>query len=86
MELVIYYFIFALSIAIACCIEFFWPAVREAMTQEVRNEFAENPKLSCFVWIGIATLIAPLLVPIYLSSSMSERFKKTVWNTVVNND
>lgn len=86
MALVVYYFLFALSIAIACCIEYFWPAVSEAKALGVQNEFSEHPLLSCFVWITLSTIIAPVLVPIYFSNGMSAGFKKAVRDTVISDE
>ena len=86
MELIEYYFIFAIATALSCCYEFFWPAVKEARVLGIENEFTEYPKLSAFIYICISALIAPILVIPLVHTSSGERFRNGLWNTIVNDE
>jgi len=79
------YIIFALSTAIACCYEFFWPLIKEAKSKEIVNEFTQYPILSCFIYMIISTIIAPILVLPLLSSKKAEQFKRGLHRTIVAN-
>lgn len=85
MELIEYYLIFALATSIACCYEFFWPAIKEAQLLGVQNEFTEYPKLSCFIYLCISALIAPVLVIPMLFTKSAERFRNGLRTTIVHN-
>ena len=85
MELIEYYFIFALATACACCYEFFWPAIQEAKLLGVQNEFTEYPILSVIIYICISTIVAPILVVPILFTESGERFRNGLRNTIVFN-
>jgi hypothetical protein len=81
-----YYIIFALTTALACCYEFFWPCIQEAKTLGVDNEFTRHPLLSCIIYTCVSTIIAPLLIIPFLSTTKSEKFRQGLRNTIVKND
>ena len=83
MGLIEYYIIFALATACACCYEFFWPTIEEARVLGVQNEFTEYPVLSAIIYIGISTIVAPILVIPLLSTKSGERFRNGLRNTIV---
>lgn len=86
MGLIEYYIIFALATSLACCYEFFWPTIVEAKDLGISNEFTEYPKLSCFIYICISTIMAPILVLPLLSSVKAEQFKNGLRNAIFNKD
>jgi len=85
MGLIEYYLIFAITTALSCCYEFFWPCIKEADDLGVKNEFTEYPKLSCFIYICISTIIAPILLMPLLFTRSGEKFKNGLRNTIVYN-
>lgn len=76
MGLIEYYIIFALTTAIACWYEFYWPVMREAKELGIENVTTNNPVLSSVVYIMISTVIAPVLVVPFFSSKKSELFRQ----------
>lgn len=75
MGLIEYYIIFALTTAIACWYEFYWPVMQEAKSQGIENVTTNNPILSSVVYIIISTVIAPVLIIPFLSTEKSEQFR-----------
>lgn len=77
-----YYIVFALTTAIFALIDIFMPVLREARDFGVKNVLTENPKLSCFVYLCITAIIAPLVVLPVLVPSMNVRFRASLANMV----
>jgi hypothetical protein len=85
MGLIEYYLIFAISTALTTWYEFFWPALVEAKSLGVVNEFTEYPNLSSVIYIIISTVTAPLLVVPLLFSAKSEKFRNGLRQAIVHN-
>ena len=77
-----YYIVFALTTAIFALIDIFMPVLREARDFGVKNVLTENPKLSCFVYLCITAIIAPLVALPVLVPSMNVRFRASLANMV----
>jgi hypothetical protein len=75
MGLIEWYLLFALTTAIMAAIDVFIPLLSEARSNGVANVLTTNFKLSIVVYLGISTLMAPLLIVPLLVPSMNERFK-----------
>lgn len=84
MGIIEYYIIFCLTTALSCCYLFLWPVIKEAKELGVVNEFTEYPYFSCFVYIVLSALIAPILILPFLSNEKSEQFKNGLRNTIIN--
>ena len=78
MGLIEWYLLFALTTAIMAAIDVFIPLLSEARSNGVANVLTTNFKLSIVVYLGISTLMAPLLIVPLLVPSMNERFKDTL--------
>jgi hypothetical protein len=86
MELIGYYLLFALSIAISACYFWFWPVLREARLSGVQNSFTEYPKLSTVVYVLVSSLVAPLLIPPMFSEEMARRFETGLRKEILKTD
>ena len=75
MGLIEWYLLFAFTTAIMAAIDVFIPLLSEARSNGVANVLTTNFKLSIVVYLGISTLMAPLLIVPLLVPSMNERFK-----------
>lgn len=75
MELIGYYLLFAFSISITACYFWFWPALKEAKTAEIKNSFTQYPVLSTLIYIVISAIIAPFLLLPMFSTEMALRFE-----------
>lgn len=76
MGVIEYYVLFAFSTSITACYLWFWPLLRKAKEQNVMNSFTENPILSTIIYIGISTIIAPILLMPLFSNDMAEKFER----------
>jgi hypothetical protein len=86
MELIGYYLLFALSIAIAACYLWFWPMVQQAKTMGIQNSFTQYPKISTIVYILVSAVVAPLLLPPMLSETMAQRFQAGLHREIFKQD
>jgi hypothetical protein len=86
MELIGYYLLFALSIAIAACYLWFWPMVQQAKTMGIQNSFTQYPKISTLVYILVSAVVAPLLLPPMLSETMAQRFQAGLHREIFKQD
>jgi hypothetical protein len=86
MELIGYYLLFALSIAIAACYLWFWPMVQQAKTAGIQNSFTQYPKISTLVYILVSAVVAPLLLPPMLSETMAQRFQAGLHREIFKQD
>jgi uncharacterized membrane protein YdjX (TVP38/TMEM64 family) len=73
-----YYIIFALTTSIFALIDVFIPILNEVRADEVSNVLTENPKLSCFVYFCITTIVAPFVVLPIVIPSMNVRFREAM--------
>jgi hypothetical protein len=86
MELIGYYLLFALSIAITACYLWFWPMVQQAKTMGIQNSFTQYPKISTLVYILVSAVVAPLLLPPMLSETMAQRFQAGLHREIFKQD
>lgn len=75
MGLIEYYIIFAVTTAIACWYDSFWPLVSEARSVGIVNEFTQHPLMSSIIFLILSSLAAPILIIPFLSAEKSERFR-----------
>ena len=76
MGLIEYYVLFAFSTSITACYLWFWPLLRKAKSQDIKNSFTDNPILSSLIYIFISAFIAPILLMPLLSNDMAEKFER----------
>lgn len=86
MGLIEYYIIFALATSLFALIDIYYPILKQAMSDGVLNALTLNPKLSCFVYVCITTIIAPLVFLPILIPSLNERFRDGITKTVYEPD
>ena len=82
MSFIEYYIIFALTTSIFALFDVFIPVLAEATEAGVSNVLIQNPKLSCFVYFCLTTIIAPLVFLPILVPSMSVRFRESMLRVV----
>ena len=68
--------LFAFSTSITACYLWFWPLLRKAKSQDIKNSFTDNPILSSLIYIFISAFIAPILLMPLLSNDMAEKFER----------
>jgi hypothetical protein len=86
MELIGYYLLFALSIAISACYFWFWPLLQTARNSGIENSFTQYPKISTVVYILVSALVAPLLIPPMFSQEMALRFEEGLKREILKPD
>lgn len=69
------YFIFAFATALTAVYEIFWPLVRKARKENVRNEITANPVLSCFIFGVIQVILAPAMILVIFIPGLFEPMK-----------
>ncbi len=69
------YLILALATGISAYYELFGPALKELKLTEPENVMIQSPILTFVVLTGLATIFAPLVLPIVLIPSWSESAK-----------
>ena len=85
MEVIEFYFLFALTTGITSCYLFLVPAIALAKDTGIHNSFTENTWLSYLIYITITTITAPFSVLPILIPSFAERFKTGLEKSVMEN-
>jgi len=62
MTFVYFYIIFAIATGISATYELYWPLVKQAKYEGVKNEFTRSPYLCFVVFTCICTLLAPAVI------------------------
>lgn len=75
MGLIEYYLLFAFSTSITACYLWYWPLLKRAKSQNIKNSFTDNPILSSLIYVIISAVIAPVLLFPLLSNDMAEKFE-----------
>jgi hypothetical protein len=82
MELILFYFLFALTTGIWAAYELFNPILEELKVLNPNDLLVQNKWISMFTMICIATLFAPIFVGLVLTPGLSNSFKETMLDMV----
>lgn len=83
MDLIGWYVLFAVTTSLTFMYEVFSPVMKQLEIVNSEDNMVQSKGLSYAVYFLIGVLIAPLLLPVCLIPSFSDRFRKTLLNTLL---
>jgi uncharacterized membrane protein len=86
MDLIDYYYLFALTTGITSCYEFLLPAIAKAKAEDISNSFTKRPILSCLVYTITTTIFAPFTIFPIIVMSTNAKFRLGVERVVMEQD
>lgn len=85
MEILTWYFIFALATGLTASYELFWPVIKEINIKHSETKIGEHPYLSVFVATIIGTMLAPIVLPICIVPSAGHAFRNVFKRELISN-
>jgi hypothetical protein len=86
MGLIEYYLLFAFSTSITACYLWYWPLLRKAKLENIKNSFTDNPILSSIIYIFVSAFIAPVLLMPLFSDEMAKKFEHGLSKEILKQD
>jgi hypothetical protein len=86
MGLIEYYLLFAFSTSITACYLWYWPLLRKAKLENIKNSFTDNPILSSIIYIFVSAFIAPVLLMPLFSDEMAKKFELGLSKEILKQD
>jgi hypothetical protein len=86
MGLIEYYLLFAFSTSITACYLWYWPLLRKAKSENIKNSFTDNPILSSLIYIFVSAFIAPILIMPIFSENMAKKFEQGLSKEILKQD
>lgn len=83
MGLIECYLLFAIATALAACYELFWPVLSSLRITHPELPVLQNMWISMPVFFLVAFVMAPLTILPCVVPSMGTRFRKTFWETLI---
>jgi hypothetical protein len=83
MDLIGWYVLFAVTTSLTFMYEVFSPVMQQLEIVKPDDNMVEYKFISYFVYFLLGALIAPLLLPVCLIPSFSDRFRKTLLKTIL---
>lgn len=83
MELISWYALFAVTTAIVAGYELFWPVLRSLQVTHPELQTVQHVWLTMMVFMIMALLLAPLTFLPCVWPSKGERFRKTLWESLL---
>lgn len=86
MEVITYYFIFALATALTILVRFYIPVLKIARNDEIKNAVTIHPILGCVVFVVITTFLAPVLLSTLIVSEHGKHFMQGLHRSMIAKD
>jgi hypothetical protein len=86
MGLIESYLLFAFSTSITACYLWYWPLLRKAKLENIKNSFTDNPILSSIIYIFVSAFIAPVLLMPLFSDEMAKKFELGLSKEILKQD
>ena len=81
-EVIGLYLIFCLATAVTLCLAVVLPGIKHAKDLGIRNTFTENIKLTCFAYIVVSTLVAPLSFLVLVVPKFNIRYREATYRII----
>jgi hypothetical protein len=83
MSFIAFYCLFALTTALSALYEVFWPVIKEIKNKHPKTMIGENWRTGLFTLFFGAVLFAPAIIVIVLVPSLSEKFRTTLYRSLI---
>jgi hypothetical protein len=75
LDLLAYYFIFAVATSVTSCYFLFWQVLQSAIKKGISNHLTNRPALSVMIHLALGLVWAPVIFVILVVPSFSENYK-----------
>lgn len=86
MGLIEYYLIFALATGLAVYYDIMHPLIKDAKLADVENTFTKNTLTTGLIYITIISIIAPIMIIIFVVPSLNARYRESTKKLVHEKD